>query len=565
MFCLCTGCSTHPELVNRLEKAENIIDTYPDSALHILEEPIFSDIRNRKEKALHSLLYSKALDKNYIDICSDSIIRPAADYYSKYGNNLRRAQSLYYLGTTFYNANDIKNAAENYLKAKEAADKTDEHYLKGQICNILGLIYYRQDLFIEAAALYEESGKHFNCAGYPEKYANALSYAAKSCYLHGDDSTAISHYSRASKIYTLLGDTSKITSCTLGIANLLLENNQADSTIKILDNCYKIYLNGNIPLQHFPIWSKIYYIKNDYPNSILYAKIYLDRAFNLNDDIISGIFKILNKSEYARKNYKEALFWNEKYIEVKNRLYIEKSKNHIKEIEARYTKEHLAKAYKDLQKKHNRHKATTILIISVLACSIAIFAAFAKRKIQSLKARKNLEIEFYKALVHTLKEHHNELENRLSAIHANNSGADGELFMKAYGKRVDALKELMDYAYISESSPEKFYRKFREYLTRCSKDDSSFNDLQFIANKRHHGIIDYLKEAYPNLNQTDLNYCSMICLGFTTNAIRIMYGHTNSTSIYNRRSRLHAKLNAGNLHLETFLSKLMSDLAQKEA
>ena len=160
-ICIGAGCSSSPVQKERLERAERVVNTYPDSALTILEDPLFKEITTPKLKALHSLLYSMALDKSYVDISSDSIIRYAVNYYSKRSNKLRKAQSYYYLGTVFYNAGEITKAAENYLRAKEAATNAGNSYLHGQICNTLGIIYYKQNLFEEAAELYKESGKPY--------------------------------------------------------------------------------------------------------------------------------------------------------------------------------------------------------------------------------------------------------------------------------------------------------------------------------------------------------------------------------------------------------------------
>lgn len=565
ILCLTTGCNNSSKIEGRLEMAENLLDHDPSRALDILEERPFLNIKNKKLRALHALLYSKALDKNYIDICSDSIIREAVNYYSKFGNNLRKAQSFYYLGTTFYNAGNIRNAAENYLKAKEYANKTHDRYLQGQICNILGLIYYRQGLYTEAASLYIESGKHFNTAGEGKKYANALSYAAKSYYLNGDDSSALKFHRSAIEIYRPASDTTEIINNISAIADILLNNENIGEIAEILQQCYNKYLSGNIPKTHFPIWSKIFYKQKDYSRSIYYLNEYLKILGDNNSRAKLGTFYSLYNIAAECGNYKEAIIWNERYRELKNRLDKEKEENHIKDIKAEYTRKYLAKSYNELNKRHKIHKTITILMVMALSCAILAIIITAKRRIKLANACKNSEIEFYKALVKTLKEHYTELENEIQTLAAGNSTTDNELFTKAYIKRLDALKDLMDYAYISESTPEKFYKRFREYLNQCRQDESSFNDLQFIANKKYHGIIDYLKEVCPNLTQTELNYCSMICLGFTTNAIRVMYGHKNSTSIYNKRSRILEKLGAGNIRLESFLSKTIKELATKES
>ena len=94
-----------------MARAEMLMHTLPDSALFILTNIEAGQLQNRHDRALYSLLYSQALDKNYIDITSDSIISTAVHYYSKSKNFNRKAQSLYYLGRIHCNAGESTPAA----------------------------------------------------------------------------------------------------------------------------------------------------------------------------------------------------------------------------------------------------------------------------------------------------------------------------------------------------------------------------------------------------------------------------------------------------------------------
>lgn len=60
-----------------LTSAEKSMNDDPKSSLEILESIDKDSISMRKQKAKYALLYSMALDKNYIDLQSDSIIAPS--------------------------------------------------------------------------------------------------------------------------------------------------------------------------------------------------------------------------------------------------------------------------------------------------------------------------------------------------------------------------------------------------------------------------------------------------------------------------------------------------------
>ena len=86
----------------------------PDSALIVLEKLNHSDIKGRYNKAKYALLYSQALDKNYIDIKSDSIISNALKYYRYRGSKQEKAYAYYYSGRIYENKNDIDSAIIQY-------------------------------------------------------------------------------------------------------------------------------------------------------------------------------------------------------------------------------------------------------------------------------------------------------------------------------------------------------------------------------------------------------------------------------------------------------------------
>lgn len=60
-FCSCR--EMHPDL----QRAEAIMESAPDSALALLEAINGSEL-NGEARALHALLLTQALDKNYIDV-----------------------------------------------------------------------------------------------------------------------------------------------------------------------------------------------------------------------------------------------------------------------------------------------------------------------------------------------------------------------------------------------------------------------------------------------------------------------------------------------------------------
>lgn len=68
---------TNRRTQSSLDEIALLVQAHPDSALAKLEAIDSTDLDNKAQKAQYSLLYSMALDKNYIDTTDFSVIAPA--------------------------------------------------------------------------------------------------------------------------------------------------------------------------------------------------------------------------------------------------------------------------------------------------------------------------------------------------------------------------------------------------------------------------------------------------------------------------------------------------------
>ena len=89
-----------------MDNAERQLSNAPDSALNTMRSIRKIAIVLPERRARYGLLYSMALDKNYIDIATDSLIRFSTQYYDHKGSPEQRMRAYYYLGRTQENAGD---------------------------------------------------------------------------------------------------------------------------------------------------------------------------------------------------------------------------------------------------------------------------------------------------------------------------------------------------------------------------------------------------------------------------------------------------------------------------
>ena len=141
VLCVALSCSDDTAVMAELDRAEAVMEEYPDSALALLDSLDRSRLTTREAKARHSLLYSQALDKNYIDLSTDSIINPAVKYYSRHGSPDDRLKTQYYLGCIFRNAGDRERAMEHFVEAERYVDRATDWQAVGRLYSAKRTIY----------------------------------------------------------------------------------------------------------------------------------------------------------------------------------------------------------------------------------------------------------------------------------------------------------------------------------------------------------------------------------------------------------------------------------------
>ena len=112
-----SSCSS-PSVKNQLLLcADSLMETYPDSALSILESITYPQKMPRADRALYALLLTQARHKNYIALEDDSLIKTAVEYYGDKKKSLRAAKAHYYWGAIYSEKGYASFAVEEYLTA----------------------------------------------------------------------------------------------------------------------------------------------------------------------------------------------------------------------------------------------------------------------------------------------------------------------------------------------------------------------------------------------------------------------------------------------------------------
>ncbi len=139
LLLLALGCA-NSRVSPRLDAAEAIMEQHPDSALTILQQ-IDGSALSGETRARHALLLSQALDKNYVDVTSDSLISIAVNYYANSDDAYRKMLAYLYKSRVFYNANLYSTALIDALTAYDLAVEISDTLNISRIESLIARIY----------------------------------------------------------------------------------------------------------------------------------------------------------------------------------------------------------------------------------------------------------------------------------------------------------------------------------------------------------------------------------------------------------------------------------------
>lgn len=570
LFVICilwilSGCTIDKSIDSALDHAHELMLSHPDSSLLIIQNINRGKITIKKSKARYSLLYSQALDKNWIDVDNDSLIRYAVDYYKKRGNDTDRANAYYYQGIVYYNRGDVDKAMNSLVMASIYADKTDDHYIIGLIYNTIGNLYYEQCSFEEAERMYTVAIKAFSKTGNKQNILYALQSKGLSLvYLYKYQEASVSLQS-ALELAVELEDTNTLLDIVSSLGGLQAKMRDGSALSQInkeyLFQTYKRYTNNIIPDDHLPTIGYFYLQEKKIDSARFYFKKYLDTHPDISETN-RGIFAVLSTLEQRTGNYKKALEYESLFSYYTDSINLANKNILIQHLEKKFKTEYLQKSFDTLQAKRKYENIAFVLAITIIIICIGILFVIYKRTIVD----RNRQIAENENYIKEVQTYYSVLQEKYDNLLTNAKEQDNEKLQALLGildNRILSLRSVLDMASKYENDTTQFFSKFKEHVRVASGNNIELaKDVISIANLSCYGIINHLKELYPKLTERELCYCGFICLGFSPDSIRVLYNHTNAYSIYTMRSKIRSKMGITNstLNLEAFILKILDKL-----
>lgn len=520
-----TGCGDNSQGSAALRDIESYIEQAPDSALTALRSIDAERLCSRHLRARHALLHSIALDKNYIDLTTDSIISPAVSYFSRKGSPDDRFRTLYYLGRIRQNAGQSEEAMELFVKASALEDKVTDMAAIARCWSVMGLLYSRLYDFEKAVWSYQKSSGLFLEAGNINSYVNDCLKTADAWWCLGEyDKSLIYIKTVESKIDKVSVNTvSRYFSERLSTECKLLSSDDIFNTIED-------YISS-VPSSYID-WlgvSDSYYIIGEYDHSLNALKKYCE--INAGYDRNAGYHAMASRIYEALEEYEESSYHNSQYIHLTDSLDMVILSEDTKFIQERYEKDMSILQSKN---KNLAYAIATMILVVFLTVSIL----YAIRSNRNRKALHNLFV--------TAAGEKEALENMMRSMQL----IDFDM-LALISERITLLNDIVLHHRLPGSKNARIIEKKLQALLNDTKEYLSTVGIFYSI--RNSSFVSYLKSK--GLLTWEIGYCCLYIMGYNAKEIS---GIMNNSQVYKISSEIRRKLgyNDGKLRFESILKSL---------
>lgn len=303
---------THSGRDSKLVQAETLMQKFPDSALHLLQEIRPEELNSLEDQVYHALLLTEVKDKNFIQQTEDSLIRIAVQYYDSTKNIPMQARSYYYLGCIWRDKDNHPEALKEFFKAIFYSKKANDNKLTGYIYNNIANLYLSQRLNEQADSIYQITEKLAIQEKDSNLWADVLSQRGTIDINRGKRyyNEAEQKILTAFKVSCHIAQKSMIAKTAYSLSLLYGRMNMGEKAVKFAKLNIIHQDNPNVTYRDFLILGEAYYKVSQYDSAL----IFLNKSLCSDDNYTkAGAYMRLADIAQKQGNLKKALEMERKY------------------------------------------------------------------------------------------------------------------------------------------------------------------------------------------------------------------------------------------------------------
>ena len=558
-FILFSCTDQHAESI--ITKAEQLLNTKPDSALAVLD-----DIRESKEdwprsqQMRYELVYAQAQNKAFVNFTTDSIVLRLVDYYNRHGNANEQMMANYMAGCAYRDLEDALSALKYLNLAVDAVDESDEDCDLSTLMRVysqMGGLYQRVAAFeseriadshaerlawqicdtLSALRLMRLRASTLYDAHQPLQSLMILDSIIQFCNKHGlPEQTKI--------IYPMRIKYHIETNNALSADSLLREYEQK-MNIQPLTPDEKI-----IDITHF-YRKGLYYNLIEQPDSAIMMFQKLIRLINIRSlytvgkyDLREGAFKGLSEAYSYKHQADSVIKYANLYCQWNDSSTRAKSSEHLLRYQSLYNYTKIQEQALKAEQKASHLRVTMILLVVIgIAIAIIVWSIYQKR----LKKERQKQIatnKEYQLLLHELEKSADELLLVKT---------DSERFQREKESEIQKLQTALAMYQDNEQSVEQWSderaifacdiaKRLHSLSSHAQKaTPSELNSLLVTAQNAFPKFYANITDASKGLSHTEIIISILIRFRFIPSEISLLLG-LSSQRITNLKSSVNQKL-----------------------
>ena len=511
-----------PSYPHTLQQAESVMNTRPDSALHLLQNMVDTvSMLPEEAQMYYHLLTIQAKDKLYITHTSDSLINRIVSFYEDYGDKDRLMMAYFYQGSTYRDMNDAPRALKAFHQAIDAGKDAKNLTLLGQTYGQMGTLFSYQKLYDEALEVKRKALQFYTIQEDSTRYPYLNRDIARIYSAKGNNDSALYYYKKAQELASDMRLERQLNSIASELGCLYYNMGKSDTAKTILKNVVSIKPNMANALLYL---GKIYH-KNNQLDSARYCLEKVLRGKNIRDQR-SAYQHLYQLAAMEGSKDKASFYWNN-YRELQDSI------NNVTQTEG-MEKYHLLYRFQRAEKEKDNLKVEKqqiqiqlygFIIIAILILSVCAILTVCYIKEKKIAAQQALRYDL--------------LKKQLETQHEKQTNQKG-LNIKKF-RETSTFKKLNGGILLQSPYTEENWKELQTEI-----------ELHFPL------FVERIYMLHPNITKHEFHVCLLLKAGARIKDIATIT-ESKSTAITHLRSRLYTKITGKNGTAKD-LDKFLTDL-----
>ena len=557
-----------------MDSAEDVMWTKPDSALAALESIDTLDIKTKAQRARYSLLYTMALNRNWIDTTDLHVIQPAANYYERHGSKDDKMKMYYYWGVIQFNRGELLSAIGSFIRSKELSESSEDYVFRGLILSAISDVYARNNNYLENISYSKEAIRNFEKAGDSLRVWITMGSLA---FYYAENNDWEKSDSLYAKFFSMqCRDSSVLAQQLVNKAAICLRKPEADprQSVELFTKAVN-EMGWQLGLSDYCVYA--------YALDLLGYETASDRIFSQLDSISNNpavLYVWKYRISKRRGDNEKALDFLEKTVAIQDFIVVSTVNQSVALAQSDYFQ-----SKSRLLERENRIRKLDIwiiILIGVIAGFVVLTVYLQQKRKWLLRLEEMVSInndvnyrlseermtnDKYREKVRQLEREKETVRSELSNMQITSMEAEQKLslmteriekltknehniqrlrqeYALTYKRQFAKLKDLCSiYLELPESDKkkERIYSKVKDLSSVVY--DCNQKKLESMINENMNDLMTKFRKDMPSATESDFRFIALWILGFDAKTIARVMGYTSS-SVYTKRCRLKEKISA---------------------